>query len=851
MLFFKELVVGFVLAHVIWALFYCTGTLLMTAAGGLTPASIQRHLLESLVRTAFGASIFILLFFILGAAGALRSVYLIAAVIALPTFLFALSVRRAGFPRTLDEVRSPFASWDPFAAAVYAFAVLCFAPALLAPVDFDPGMYHLAHAVDWAHSGRIYVDAYLRFPLFAYNVELIYASLFALGLRFYVQLIDWLAFTWSALAVYAFSLYLLAPPLKRSTDSFTPGGRLAAAPMVSVTAAAVYCASPVVLRYVDTAYVDITVGFFFVATLAATVLAVDRERTYALGAAAIGGSLVGMKLQLVAFVPLIVLLLAYAGIVTRSTWRRIAAWIGTFAVVGAPWYLTNLIVAGDPISPIINIALKRPDPYWSPEDYVAVLGALSYSPVAPILAPLAQFMHPAKFDEFGAPLNVCFVFLPILAAAAMLGRRRVRSAHRPFLIACTGTAYAVFVVYFVSQYFRYSIEFYAAYIAVLGAMSVWFVAAVVKRVAPNARAGAVAAGSVCVLAATAIPSPPGLQAFRGITGRFQNIGTNVTRPARYFALEIPAYPDSVDLSDMIIASGKQGTVLAPALENLAYTFRDHGIVSIGDWFGPARYRDLQKDIDASAVSNYLRRFDVLAVMLGPRSIGFTDAQTLSFLRQVGAAGYTELSGRDRDLRIFVRADVIKAAIASGYRSPLLAALLQKQSSSLNFLDVFERGTINTDRPAGTPTGRGVLLLPWSADDGPYNTITVVSGYSYSFNEIRLGAHPTLVLDVAKPLSGGQDALAWVDVSSGGGKPDRIFTATCPPADGTALIWQHFAVQLPLRSVDVKVTFGASSLPGSGIADWIAFANPILEGSALRSPQATTLGTSSRAANSSP
>src|SRR5665647_1561061 len=58
--------------------------------------------------------------------------------------------------------------------------ILYWAPTLLAPlsppIEWDEMMYHLPHAQQWAQSGHLQVNEWLRYPWFPYNFDLLYSA---------------------------------------------------------------------------------------------------------------------------------------------------------------------------------------------------------------------------------------------------------------------------------------------------------------------------------------------------------------------------------------------------------------------------------------------------------------------------------------------------------------------------------------------------------------------------------------------------------------------------------------------------------------------------------------------------
>jgi hypothetical protein len=166
-----------------------------------------------------------------------------------------------------------------------------------------------------------------------------------------------------------------------------------------------------------------------------------------------------------------------------------------------------------------------------------------------------------------------------------------------------------------------------------------------------------------------------------------------------------------------------------------------------------------------------------------------------------------------------------AAAPRRLRRPALPPL--PGGASVDFVRAFRAGVINRDDPAETPNGKGALLADWPAPRGRYRALTVLGQYAYTFPAVRVSRDSVLEFDVAKVYSLGIGAQAWVDVG-GEDEPRRVFTATIPAArDGDVPAWRHVSIRLDAGDVVTSLTFGATSLPGDGLADWIAFAHPVL------------------------
>lgn len=73
------------------------------------------------------------------------------------------------------------------------------------PTGWDELMYHLPYAEYWARSGKIEVNVWLRYPLFAYNLDLLYAASMLIGNDIIPHFIHALCGVLSIILAYSFS----------------------------------------------------------------------------------------------------------------------------------------------------------------------------------------------------------------------------------------------------------------------------------------------------------------------------------------------------------------------------------------------------------------------------------------------------------------------------------------------------------------------------------------------------------------------------------------------------------------------------------------------------------------------
>jgi hypothetical protein len=141
----------------------------------------------------------------------------------------------------------------------------------------------------------------------------------------------------------------------------------------------------------------------------------------------------------------------------------------------------------------------------------------------------------------------------------------------------------------------------------------------------------------------------------------------------------------------------------------------------------------------------------------------------------------------------------------------------------SFVDRYPNGTINSQAVVQTPTGRGALILSWPFYPGQAKSLTVVSGFKYSYPDVAIGPADMLTFEVAKPLTMGGDVMASIDVTDNG-RATRVFVKQIPPATTAVPTWQPYAISMkPFAGHRVTITFGLDAKDSSGA--WVAFANP--------------------------
>jgi hypothetical protein len=280
----------------------------------------------SLMTTA-GLGVFICLVQVLAILGSLNLVSVsVLAILGGSCALVAL--RKWSFS---DITRHPLSHADKLAYLILAAIALRTVLMPFRPsTSWDELMYHLPHALQWAESGTLSVNDWLRFPWFPYNYDLLYST----------ALLIWddvLAHLFHALAGWlcALMIYQLARQLADRIQAV-----IAAGIWLSLSN-----------FYYGNAYIELGLSLFVFAACVSFWIWADspKERTRWLFLAAFMlGVAAGSK-----YLPLIYLPLFVVGLLIIERRNQTILLSALFFLLPCVyWYARNLILTGDPFNPL-------------------------------------------------------------------------------------------------------------------------------------------------------------------------------------------------------------------------------------------------------------------------------------------------------------------------------------------------------------------------------------------------------------------------------------------------------------------------------------------------------------------
>ena len=621
---------GLILTHVVWFLAYLTGTLIDRREDA--PETAAAALAEFVVRSASGLALSGFATFFIGVAGWLNPIGF-AGLFA--CFVIALRMRHG---------RELFtgAAWRALAQRVgrafnvptlllYYAALAAIVPAVLPDTLSDSVRYHLAYPVDWAVHGRIYPDYFLRLPFYPTNFQLLFAAFQTLGLAAYVHFLPWLCGALVVLATRAAVALLeerLPPPAMRVDR--------VARTLVTVLLPLSILVSPIFLRWVDTAYIDVPAELFaFVPTLC-LVLALVAKRDLRWSAVCCGAFFVGIKVSFIVFIPMLV---AFVWILTKALGenrraRAVACLV--FLAASSPWYARSFIYDHDPIAPVVNIALHHRDATYDRYDYVHNNEDLSTdrSPAALAMLPLNFWLRTdvGNQHEFGNVGLIVLLYVPFaaLGAAMMFGVRT--PLQRAVVVFSAASAYGLAYCVATSYLLRYTLIFQPALAASVAS---------ILLVLPRRPAVAWLCAATAALAV--VPSRSAMPWYAGVfRDYYRNLELEYKSDDGYVARYLPGYSQVQEVFESgALSKQPPPRVLLIRIE-AEYYFRRRGVETVGDWFGPGRYRDLVMMMENGRLRDYVRHFDIGAVIVQRHQGGLSDAQVAELRQGLTALGFRTL-----------------------------------------------------------------------------------------------------------------------------------------------------------------------------------------------------------------
>lgn len=398
--------------------------------GALIPQKMDDAWLSIGLALTVGLGVFIVLLQLLGAVGWLNRPA-INIVLFSGLLLAAWQIKRVGFSRSSTEAPA-HRGFNPWALLAIGLAATMVYRPLTIPLAWDELMYHLPHARQWAQSGYLSVNEWLRYPWFPYNFDLLYSAALLVRDDSFAHLLHALAGWLTMLLIYRVGL--------RQANH-----------VVALIASCIW----IFLTdwFFNTAYIELGVTLFVFASCVtfAQWLENTEDTGWLLLACFLFGVAAGSKYQALSFLPLFFL---------AALWRRVglavllkAAFF--FLVPCIYWYARNYLLSGDPFNPLGGKIFGYNG--WDAGDMAYQISDLRR---------LSNWPDPLLWPALIAPILLIFNKNKTLRYGVVL------------------SIYALLVWYVTSHYDRYLMPVYPV-IAILSAYSFHFVFDLLGKAIPD------------------------------------------------------------------------------------------------------------------------------------------------------------------------------------------------------------------------------------------------------------------------------------------------------------------------------------------------------------------------------
>ncbi|MFV0678693.1 ArnT family glycosyltransferase [Ottowia sp.] len=259
------------------------------------------------------------------------------------------TTQRGGHPIPHDRPSRPWQTLGRW--AIVAIVVPLSFPLLVAPLRppyvWDEVMYHLPHAREWAVTGHLTVNEWLRYPWSPMGMSLLYAAALLVQDDVLPHLLNAAAGFGCALLIWSFrhwiggwAVGLIASLLWLQLAAPEFPGATADLGLSLFVTASVMC----VLRWIDD---KAHVQWLFIASF-------------------LGGCALSMKYQALIFVAPLVCMLVYLLVRRQINWRTIIFCAILIALPCIYWFARNWLETGNPFNPLASSILGYYD--WSESD---------------------------------------------------------------------------------------------------------------------------------------------------------------------------------------------------------------------------------------------------------------------------------------------------------------------------------------------------------------------------------------------------------------------------------------------------------------------------------------------------
>jgi hypothetical protein len=152
---------------------------------------------------------------------------------------------------------------------------------------------------------------------------------------------------------------------------------------------------------------------------------------------------------------------------------------------------------------------------------------------------------------------------------------------------------------------------------------------------------------------------------------------------------------------------------------------------------------------------------------------------------------------------------------------------ERRALSYDFLKSFDSGTLQNPYNLRLPNA-GASVLPWQPASGPaVMSLTVISGFSYRYEDIALTGDNTLLLAVGVVYPGREPARAIIRARGADGSSEVLLDRMIsPPPEGIQPTFSAVLIPLARYSGErISIEFATETPGNDPTGHWIAFVEP--------------------------
>jgi hypothetical protein len=430
-----------------------------------------------------------------------------------------------------------------YAVALIMLATIIASSAVLG--KWDDTSYHLPIAASYAKYGGLFLNEYLRFPLAAQNINLLFVWALLFDNHLLAQALATLPLFISCLGLLGASVWLTRLPWLGFFSSLA------------------YLTSGPILETLGYAYIDNGFGLFCWAAILAVAIASRgdvKEALLPLAWILVAGFVAGIALGAKYFaVPLIALLGLW--LLWKQLWSAAFWFAVVITVVGGGWYLRSFIISGDPIHPVGAGWFGHF--LWNETDWIGQMAQLSTLGVS------------KHIGSIFSSLFYIHAYLLVFAFAPFIFIKKLPDALRLMLL--------VWIGYFFFWFFFAQVDRYLAPVLVAGTFLAsyfiyWAMLFVLRDWFYQLPAQLLGFLSCLLCSALVVVFLGGVKQYLGAKASAAHTSAILkARPDAGYDLYIRANSLIPRLGDRLLQLG---------FEQGVYFYQG---IAMGDWFGPARY----------------------------------------------------------------------------------------------------------------------------------------------------------------------------------------------------------------------------------------------------------------------